>query len=140
MTRESLNNYDIIPEDMLNYLRYYGRHFNKKLCEFATSKMKVTNPSTGELEKLKVISKETIDSLLESYRIKVNNNQLYDYVFVANMCKADFLGDSVPDEQHLCKYIKGVIDDPDGYDGQTFNRWYSDMCGQGIPISWIDML
>ena len=98
MTRESLNNYDIIPEDMLNYLRYYGRHFNKKLCEFATSKMKVTNPSTGELEKLKVISKETIDSLLESYRIKVNNNQLYDYVFVANMCKADFLGDSVPDE------------------------------------------
>lgn len=140
MVRESLNNYDIIPEDMENYLRYNGRHFNRKLCNFAISKMKVTNPSTGVLDNLKVISKETIDSLLSSYKIKINNNQLYDYVYVANMCKADFLGDSIPDEQHLCKFIKNVIDDPDGYDGLVFNRWYADMCGQGIAISWIDMI
>lgn len=125
---------------MKDYLRYNGRHFNKKLCDFAVSKMKSIIPSTGELKKLVAMSKETIDSLLASYKIKIENNELYDYVYVGNMCKADFLGSSVPDEQHLCKYIKDVIDDVDGYDGIVFNRWYADMCRQGIPISWTDMI
>lgn len=86
------------------------------------------------------MSKETIDSLLITYKITIEQNELYDYVYVANMCKADLLGSSVPDEQHLCKYIKDVIDDVDGYDGIVFNRWYADMCRQGIPISWPDVL
>lgn len=140
MKRDSLDTYDEMPEDMINYLRYNGRHFNRKLCKFAVSKMKSNNPSTGEVEELVPLSKETIDSLLSSYNIKIKNNQLYDYVFVGNMCKADFLGSSVPDEQHLCKYIKDVIDDIDGYDGIVFNRWYADMCRQGIAIDWYNML
>lgn len=140
MKRDSLDIYDELPEDMKDYLRYNGRHFNKKLCEFATSKMKSNNPSTGELKKLKALSKEVIDKLLETYKIEIENNELYDYVYVANMCKADFLGKSVPDEEHLAMYIKDVIDDPDGYDGLVFNRWYADMCRAGIPISWADML
>lgn len=140
MTRDSLDIYDELPEDMKEYLRYNGRHFNKKLCSFAVSKMKSYNLSTGEVGKLVAMSKETIDSLLKNYRITLEENQLYDYVYVANMCKADFLGSSVPDEQHLCKYVKDVIDDVDGYDGLVFNRWYADMCRQGLAISWTDML
>ena len=140
MIRESLDIYDELPEDMYEYLKHNGRHFNKKLCEFAVSRMKSNNPSTGKVVKLVPISKESIDALLKSYRIELDNNELYDYVFVANMCKADFLGSSIPDEQHLCKYVKDVIDDVDAYDGIVFNRWYADMCRQGIPISWIDML
>lgn len=140
MTREGLDIYDELPEDMKEYLRHNGRHFNKYLCEFAISKMTVKIPSTGEVVKLTPMSKETIDGLLKTYKITINNNELYDYVFVANMCKADFLGSSVPDEQHLCKYVKDVIDDVDAYNGIVFNRWYADMCRQGIPISWPDML
>ena len=140
MKRDSLDIYDELPEDMYEYLRHNGRHFNKKLCDFAVSRMKVKNPSTGEEVKLVPMSKETIDGLLKTYRIELEQNELYDYVFVANMCKADFLGDSVPDEQHLCRYVKNVIDDIDGYDGIVFNRWYADMCRKGVPISWIDML
>lgn len=140
MHRDSLDIYDEMPEDMVNYLRYNGRHFNKKLCEFAVSKMKSKNSSTGELEKLKAISKEAIDNLLKTYKIEIENNQLYDYIFVANMCKADFLGSSIPDEQHLAKYIKDVIDDADAYDGIVFNRWYADMCRQGIAIDWSEVL
>lgn len=57
------------------------------------------------------------------------------------MCKADFLGQSVPDDdRHLCLYIKNVIDDPDGYDGLPFNRWYADMCRKGIAIDWEEMI
>ena len=138
--KESLDIYDVLPEDMINYLRHNGRHFNKKLCDFAVSKMKSKHSSKGEVVKLVPISKETIDNLLKTYRIEIENNELYDYVYVANMCKADFLGKSVPDEQHLCKYIKDVIDDVDAYDGIVFNRWYADMCRKGVPISWTDML
>lgn len=66
---------------------------------------------------------------------------LYDYVYVANMCKADFLGNAVLDDaSHLCQYVKSVIDDPDGYDGQVFNRWISDMEGMRIPIDWSEFI
>ena len=65
-----------------------------------------------------------------------NNDNPYDAVFVANMCKADYLGSSVPDGLHLCLYVKDVIDDVDGYDGIAFNRWYADMCRKGIQIDW----
>jgi len=33
--KEDFTKYDIKPEAFLNYLRYYGEHFNNKLCEFA---------------------------------------------------------------------------------------------------------
>mgnify|MGYP006916057372 FL=1 len=57
------------------------------------------------------------------------------------MCKADFLGTAVPnDDRHLCEYIKHVIDDPDGYDGQIFNRWLSDIKGMRIPVDWSDFI
>ena len=125
---------------MIAYLRHNGRHFNKKLCKVAVRQMKSTNFPTGEVVKLKAMSKDTLDALLKTYNIELKENQLYDYVFVANMCNADFLGSSVPDEQHLCKYVRDVIDDIDCYDGIVFNRWYTDMCRQGIPVSWSDML
>ena len=65
---------------------------------------------------------------------------MYDHVYVANMCKADFLGSSVVDENHLAKYVKDVIDDDDAYDGIVFNRWYADMCRKGIAIDWENMI
>lgn len=139
MQRDSLDTYDIMPENMINYLKYYGRHFNKKLCDFAISKMK----SRGNLNKpqrLDPMTKQTLDSLLDKNGIKLENNELYDYVFVANMCKADFYGSSIIDDKHLGLYVKDVIDDVDAYDGIVFNRWYADTVRQGIPIEWGDMI
>ena len=78
--------------------------------------------------------------MLTRHNVKLENNQLYDYLFVANMCKADFLGSSIIDELHLTLYIKDVIDDADAYDGLVFNRWYADMCRKGIVIDWEEML
>lgn len=140
MKRESLDIYDALPQEMIDYLTNYGRHFNKKLMKFAVSKMKRKDSSTGELKKLVPLSKEEVDALLETYGIKLKNNQLYDYVYVANMCKADFLKSSVPDDQHMAMYIKDVIDDDDAYDGIVFNRWYADTRRNGIAIDWEEML
>lgn len=86
------------------------------------------------------ITKDELDRMLEHYNIKIDNNQGYDYVYIANICKADFLESSAVDEAHLCLYVKDVIDDIDGYDGIVFNCWYANMCRNGIVINWYDVL
>jgi len=126
-----LDLYDERPSSMKRYLKYYGEHFNKKLCEFAISKMK-----HGKTP----ITKDKVDEVLNKYNITLNNNELCDYVYVFNMGNNDFLGSSIADEKHLAMYVKDVIDDEDGYDGIVFNRWYADMVIQGIPIEWSEML
>lgn len=136
MKRDSLDLYDTLPEDMIVYLKHNGRHFNHKLCNYAISKMECADSSTGELVKLEPYNKNEVDAILHNYNINLKNNELYDYVYVANMCKAGFLHSSIIDEQHLALYIKDVIDDADAYDGIIFNRWYADMCRKGIPIDW----
>ena len=130
--------YDEIPEGMDRYLNMYGSHFNKKLCEEAVSRMyKEVN---GKDESLKPYTKEQVDSLLEAYNINLKRKKLYDHVYVANMCAADFLGKSVPDEKHLAMYIKDVIDDADAESGFIFWRFYSDCMFMDNPIEWEDML
>ena len=136
MERTDLTQYDIKPEAMVNYLRYNGPHFNKKLLDFAVKNMtkKDDNPIVP-------FTKDEVERKLKAAGVQLRNNQLYDHVFAANMCKADYLGSSVPnDDVHLSLYIKDTIDDPDGYDGMVFNRWYADMCRKGIVIDWEEMI
>jgi len=101
------------------------------LCKFAVSKM-----DHGKTP----IPKEKVDEVLNKNGIVLNNNELYDYVYVYNMGNNDFLGSSISDEKHLALYVKDVIDDEDGYSGIVFNRWYADTVTLGIPIEWEEML
>ena len=139
MQKTDLTQYDIKPAAMVNYLRYNGPHFNKKLLQFALSKMTKRGVDGKEVP-LTPYSSEQVDNMIRINGINLQNNQLYDHVFVANMCKADYLGSSISDDIHLAKYIKDVIDDVDGYDGIVFNRWYADMCRKGIVINWEEMI
>lgn len=132
--KTDLTQYDIKPEGMINYLSYNGPHFNKKLCDFAVSMMEKKIGTA--LVPITPMSKEEVDRVLAENKIVVKGGQLYDSVFVANMCKADFLGSSVIDLQHLAKYVKDVLDDDDAYDGIVFNRWYADICRKGVAIDW----
>lgn len=138
MERANLTQYDEYPEAMLIYMRNYGPHFNRKLFEFATSRM--TKMLNGKEVKVTPYTKEELNSLLRNYNVEIKNNQLYDGTYVASMCKADFIDSSVPDEKHLALYVKDVLDDVDAPDGLVFNRWYADMCYCGIAIDWEDML
>ena len=138
MNRVNFTQFDELPQAMITYMRHYGPHFNKQLFEFATSRM--TTKVNGREEPVRKYSKEEIATLLFKSGVQLKNNQLYDAAFVASMCKADYLGSSVPDEKHLALYVKDVIDDVDGYDGIVFNRWYADMCYTGVAIDWEDML
>lgn len=117
------------------YQRLYGPHFTKELCSFAVSLMEDKN---GHITP---ITKQQLEEKLKAQNIALEYNQLYDAVYVANMCKADYIGDAVPDNDYnLCMYVKKTIDDPDGYDGQPFNRWMSDIEGMHVPVDWSEFV
>lgn len=140
MKRRRLTDFDTqYPEAMLIYMRHNGPHFNRKLCEFAVSNMTIRDVNDREVP-LSPYNKEEVENLLKAHNITIKNNQLYDFVYVANMCKADFLGSSVPNEQYLAMYVRDVIDDIDAPDGLVFNRWYADISYMGIAIDWEEML
>ena len=122
---------------MEDYLSAYGWHFSKKMCEWASGKM-YKKLSDGRKEYIRTYTKEQLENLAQRYGIKVNIT--YDALYIANMCKADFLNSSVIDEQHLLMYVKDVVEDGDAYDGMPFTRFYADCIGSGTPIDWEDML
>lgn len=138
MYNKNMGSYDEIPDGMKMYINNYGCHFNKKLCEEAVSRM--YTKVGAKVEYISPYTKEEVDRMLENYGIKLKRNKMYDAVYVANMCKADFLGKAVPDEQHLAMFIKDMIDDPDAEGGFVFNRWYADTMFMNDPVEWEDML
>ena len=86
------------------------------------------------------LDQEKVEQLMTAYGITLERNKLYDHVYVANMCKADFLGKSVPTEEYLAKYVRDLIDDPDATEGFIFNRFYADCMFMDNPIEWEDMI
>lgn len=137
--RENFTAYEIMPEDLAIYLSHNGPHFNKAACEFAVAQMYKVDDNDKELS-ITPISKREVDNLLRLYKVDVKNNHLYDATYVANMCKADYYDSSVKGQDGLAKYIKDTLDDPDGVEGLTFNRWIADMKWLGIPIPWDEFI
>lgn len=139
MKRNRLDIRDKMPSGMEDYLSVNGWHFNKKLCEWAISKMR-TKGVGGKLKEIEVTPKEDIKRLFESYGIKVEGCVGYDVMFVYHMAKSDYYGSSLQDERSLLQYVKDYIDDVDGYDGLPMTRFYADCIGSGTPIMWEDMI
>ena len=133
-----LDSYGGYPEGMDKYLSFYGWHFSKKMAAWAVGNMYKT--VGGEKEYIKPYTKEKVDSMLKDFNIRVEKGLEYDAYYVANMCKADYLGGSVRGEADLVKFIDETLNDPDGYEGMVFTRFYADCIGSGTPIMWEDML
>ena len=135
---QRLDMYDKLPSGMKEYLSTYGWHFSKKMCEWAVGNMRVDK--NGKKEKLEAMKKDEVEELLKKFGVKLEHDKGYDCVYVANMAKADYFKSSIADEAHLALFIKDYIDDPDGYDGLPFTRFYADCIGSGTPILWEEAL
>lgn len=133
MTR--LDYYDIMPAGMDAYLSNYGWHFSKSMAKWAISKMRDQND-----EKVPMKTKEEVDSFLKANNVELKNDYGYDAVFVYHMGLSDYMGDSIPSEAHLARYVKNVLDDRDGYEGIALTRFLADCSGKGVPIIWEDMI
>lgn len=136
---QRLDTYDRLPSGMKEYLSQYGWHFSKKMCEWAVSRMKAKD-ETGKPKKLDMMKKDEVEELLKKYGVKLEMDSGYDCVYTANMAKSDYYKSSIADESHLALFVKDYIDDPDGYEGLPFTRFYADCIGSGTPIMWSDML
>lgn len=86
------------------------------------------------------VAKEQVDELLKRFGVQLEDKNGYDYVYAANMCKADYLQGSVPDESHLALNIKETIDDPDAGDGELMRCWYAKTVARGIVVDWEDLV
>lgn len=141
-TKVPLDTYEmfIMPKEQVAYLSNYGFHFNKAAYEYAAKMMYKKDKQTGKEEKLQTVTKEDVDNLLKRFNVDVENKDSYDYVYVAQMCKADFYGSSVADEHRWAFFIKDYMDDADQADGFVFRRWIADMTGKGEAIDWISFL
>lgn len=131
-----LDIYDDMPVSMKRYISNFGWHFNKKAYEYATKFMYKINNNTKQKEYIVPYTKEQIDDLLNQYNININNKILHDYVYIASMCKADYFGSSITNEEQLLLFIKDTVDDADASDETTFRRWIATMIGNGTPIDW----
>lgn len=134
-----LDIHDDMPEGMRRYISNFGWHFNKKAYEYATKLMRKRSPKTNMEERVKAYTKEEVDAMLMTYNVELKRKIMYDYVFVATMCRTDYLGSSIEDEEHLVKYIKDTVDDVDASDETTFRRWVATMIGNGSPIDWYEI-
>ena len=129
-----------MPKAMAEYVNTYGWHFNKKTCEFAVSLMRRKDVNTQQSMPVVMMSKESVDAMLKAHGVMLNNNKLYDYVFVANMARADYMQSSITDERHLALFVKDYIDDDDASDEVTFRRWLATLVANRQYVEWEDML
>lgn len=132
-----LDSRKLFPDGMETYLEFNGWHFNKKMCQWASSKM-YKKSQNGNKEYIQPYTLEELQKI--QVNLGITFELSYDAVYIANMVKADFLGSSIVDDKHLLLYVRDVIDDPDAYDGMPFTRFYADCIGAGISIPWEDMV
>lgn len=136
----SLDIYDERPREMNAYLRHNGWNFNRKVCEFAIRMMRKRNTTTGAVEPIEMKTRDEVDAVLAKHNVKLNNNKGYNYVYVFHMAMADYLKSSVPDEEHLARFVKDFIDDEDNPGGNVMRKWYADMIAKEIPVDWAEIL
>lgn len=139
MKRDRLDIRDKMPSGMEEYLAQNGWHFNKKLCDWAVSKMHKRG-ANGKPEEVTLTPKSELEQLFRNYGIKVVNCVGYDVMYVYHMAKSDFFESSIISEQYLLQFVKDYLDDIDGYDGKALTRFYADCIGSGTPIMWEDMI
>lgn len=90
MKRDRLDIRDKMPSGMEEYLAQNGWHFNKKLCDWAVSKMHKRG-ANGKPEEVTLTPKSELEQLFRNYGIKVDNCVGYDVMYVYHMAKSDFL-------------------------------------------------
>lgn len=124
--KEDFTNYDIKPKEFLNYLRYYGEHFNKKLYKFACKQL-------ANLQ----YTKDSLETLLKDHNVEIKNGTIWDILYITNWYNNLLYNSGTLNEQEIVVFLRNIFDKESDL---LFNRWYADMAKQGIAIEWEDMV
>lgn len=116
------------------YIKKHGHHFSDKLAEFAISKM--TNNS--QADKSHTWSIKQVESVVNANggQKTLHNTTRGDLAYLANMYYADLFPMAITQEINCIKAALAIANDPDGYEGQAFNRWVADVMAIRESIDW----
>lgn len=120
---------------MEEYLAEYGRHFNKKLYEFAVGMMEDRSGN-----RIQPWGKEQTENFLKAHGVEVYNSHGHDAAYVVNMARADYWASAITDEQHLALFVRDYLDDEDGNPTRAFDEFYINCVAKGVPIFWEEMI
>ena len=130
----------ILSEAEAYYLDAYKGHFSKKMAEWAISMMEKKDEVSGKLKPIIPYSLDEVEEMLKSAGVKLDETCLYDAWYLANMAKADHLGSSLEDKQHVALYVKDTLCDPDGEPEMVLACFRAKCDVKGVPIYWERML
>lgn len=122
----SVSKYDSNDQGLNTYLKIYGYHFNKKLSDFAVKMMSSQNWDYDQVE-------DYVNTLNTSGFL--HKMTVGDFAYGANMYYSDFYP-KILSESKCLEAVVAIANDEDGYEGQLFSRWLSDIMSKGISIDW----
>lgn len=130
----------IITEEEAQYMDRYKGHFSRRLAEWAISMMEKKDPVSGKPKPITPYSIEEVEQMTQAFRRQIGEESIYDAWYLANMCKADYLGSSVIDKDHVALFIKDTICDPDGEPQMVLACFRAKCDVKRISIHWERML
>lgn len=118
--------------DYVAYITKNGMHFTNKLAEEESAKM-VNNGAPHSWTVRQVTSTITTSNPSKKFKHKMTDG---DLTYGANMFYADLFPEAITVESGCIEAVKLIGNDKDGYEGQLFCRWLTDVMMQGVDIDW----
>lgn len=128
-----------ISEERAIYEDMYHGQFSKKLAEWAISKMKKKDLSSGEMKPVTKMPVESVNKILKEYGAVLPDKAKYTAWYLYHMTIADYQN-ALPTDERRAYYVYETICDPDGCPANVLDCFVTKMCNAGEPIYWEDMV
>lgn len=128
-----------ISESRALYEDYNHGLFSKRLAEWAISKMKTEDATTGMLKSIKPHSIEEMKEVLKANNIAYPEEFIYTAWYLFNMAYADYSKTLTTDAQRA-NFVDETLCDPDGSPENVLDCFVAKMCNAGKPIYWEEYL
>lgn len=118
------------------YKEKHGVHFNDTLAMWASKHLDNKHGDknhTWSVEEVKAAYSKL--GLLKPEHVTWG-----DAAFAANSAYANFYGETLRTDIDVLRHSNADISNMQGYSGQSFNRWLSDVMGLGTAVPWKDFI
>lgn len=129
----------IISEEEAQYMEHFKSHFSKKMAEWAISMMEKKDEASGKMKKITPTSLDEIEDALKQYGAELQEECVYDALYLWNMAKADY-EKTMPEKEDKAHYVEETLCDPDGCPEMVFACFRAKCDVKGIPIFWERMI
>lgn len=117
------------------YVEKHGKHFTDMLAEKASARMLNADGSKHSW------LASQVKAAVTGFGLKIPDNAtLGDITYLANMFYADMFPEILETEAACIKAALKMAKDPDGYEGQAFCRWHTDMKHKHVHIDFEEVM